>query len=402
MKIGNKKIAVVIFNYIQYLSIMPGIEKLIEKGYDIDFYCDEAKGDETGFYNLFADVRNALLQKGHKVYTKSQKIKYKILLEPYINGLGLEGEYNLRYRYGPITAKPNKVYIPSFFIKYDCVLCSGTYEARLLSNFTNTEILADLKYVGFKKKNYHKGKKVLLYLPTYGEESSIELILNELKKLRKKYYIIAKIHHGTSFLKNESERSNLIKDAVDEYYDSHKELKDLLEISDIVLTDNSASIFEALYNNIPVATFSNDINQNKIGDFNSIQYELYKEGLLPYTNNTRKIKDILEETLSKKIVLRQRQWSKKNLVYSKDPIGDFVKIIEKYYTDKIDRQTYLLHRLLRSDYDEKVDKLDGLTKECEKLHNELNSCVNELKNYRTGKLYKIATRIYKIKNGGKK
>ncbi len=437
----NSKIAVVVYNCVQLLNILPGIEELIKLGYCVDFY-GLLTDDKTGFQDLFSDVINQLRKKGYNVYTKARKIKYKILLEPYESNLIIDAQYKIRFRYSQITAKPDKVYIPYLYMKYDCILCSGPYSARLLNNYTNTEIVSDLKYINFKRKKHDKGKKVLLYLPTYGKECSIDLIAEELNKLRNDYYVIVKIHHGTKFLVDEAKRIDKVKVNVDEFYDLHKELKELLEIADVVLTDNSASVFDAIYNNIPVAIFTNDINQNKLGDFNTIQYELYKEGIIPYTQDINKIPDILKKSLSSKIIQKQNEWNEKNFYHSKDPIKDFVKVIEKYLNDDIDRQSYLLRRKLHDDFlyykDYSEDLWTRLDIEYKKTAeqgvtiNNLNSTINnlnttinnlnssisekdekisnleseieelerELSYYRDGKLYKLAKKVYQIKNGG--
>ena len=172
---------------------------MIKKGYSVDIYCNDTD-DNAGFKELFADIRKHMREKGYTVYECAQKIKYKVLLEPYPTGINIKSKYKIKYRYGNISAKPNIVYIPKNFIIYDCILCAGDYDSNYLSVFSKTYKTANQKYVNFHKiKSKKYTKKVLLYLPTYGKESSIELIGDELKNLRKKYYIIAKIHHGTSF-----------------------------------------------------------------------------------------------------------------------------------------------------------------------------------------------------------
>ena len=219
LKKDNKKIAVVIYNHIQCLNILPGVEELIRLGYEVDLYCPKTN-DKTGFQDLFDDNIKDLRKKGYKVHTKANNTLYKILLEPYEDpDLVINSKYKIRYRYSQITGKPNVVLKPFLYLRYDCYLSSGKYESRLINNYTNTEIVSDLKYITFKKKNYNKSKKVLVYLPTYGKECSIDLIIDELNNLRKDYYVITKIHHGTCFLKNEIDRIEKIKNSVDEFYD---------------------------------------------------------------------------------------------------------------------------------------------------------------------------------------
>ena len=353
------------------------------------------------------------------------------MLEPYPSGIDIKTKYRIRYRYSNLTAKPNIVCIPKNYIIYDCILCSGNYDSNYLRVFTDTYITGNQKYIGFKKKtkkNY--SKKVLLYLPTYGKESSIDLIADELKELQKDYYVIAKIHHGTSFLNNEKERIDKVKNNVDEYYDLHKDLSELLSIADVVLTDNSGSIFEAIYTEVPVAVFSGDINKNKKDGFDTIQYELYKQGILPYTNKIEGIKKVLKEAQSTSIKTKQRKWNRTNLFHPQDLKIDFVKVIEKYLKDDVNQRYYEMHNILKNDYYDLHKQINDLTYE---LNNEIETkksleskifdkegiitdlqkenkynkekikfLEKQLNYYKTGKLYKIAHDIYQLKNGGKK
>lgn len=425
----KKNIAVSIANYIQYINIKPGLDKLIDKGYEIDIYCPKIV-DDDGFNNIFEDNVKILKENGYKVYRKPQKSKkYKVLLEPY-PCLNIESKYKIKYRYGNISAKPNIVYSKiQEFILYDAILCSGIYDSNYLSIFSKTYITGNMKYINFKKKKCNKGKPILLYLPTYGECSSIDIIGNHLEKLRKKYYIIAKIHHGTCFLKSEAHRINTIKNNVDEFYDLHKNLSELLAIADVVLSDNSGSIFEALYTEVPVAVFSNDINQNKWGNFNTTQYELFKEGILPYTNKLDELGKILKEAQSTKIKKLQSSWSQKNLYHPKDQVVDFVNVVEKYLNDEIDKRHFDFHTEFKNDYlklfagnIENLNNINTLKKENEKLKSLLNNKDEKIKNinqeinelqgkinfltntvnyYKNGKLYKLANKIYRLKNGEK-
>lgn len=439
----KKDVAIVVLNYIQYLNIIPGIKELIKEGYKVDFYCSTSS--DAGFNNLFSDVKDLMEKEGFNVYSTEQDIDYKVLLEPYPSGLNIKAKYKIRYKYSNISAKPNKVYKPENYIGYDAILCSGEYDYNILRVFTQPYITGNQKYIDFKKKKSKKTKKVLLYLPTYGEESSIDIIHEKLAKLREKYYVIAKIHHGTSFLSDEVDRIQEIKESVDEYYDLHKELSELLERADVVLTDNSGALFEAIYTEVPVAVFTDDINKNKKEGFDTTQYELYKKGILPYTSDINKIDEILEQALSKEIINLQKEWNRKNLYHPKDLLIDFVNVIKNYINDNIDERYYEMHNILKNDYfktrEEKdykqyllgelekdclsvKEKLSIITNEIKVLENEKKELLKEnkklkedfkkekeqllkenkdLKNsleyYENGKLYKAIKKIYEIKNG---
>lgn len=423
----ERDIAIVVLNYIQYINIIPGIKELIKKGYKVDFYCPSVN-DAEGFKEMFDDARKLLIEQNYQVYDKSQNIKYKVLLEPYPElNFSFDAKYLIKYRYGNISAKPSIVYIPKYYVKYDCILCAGEYDANYLNVFTRTVKTGNMKYINFeKKKERATHKKNLLYLPTYGNGCSIDSILIELNKLRNEYNVITKIHHGTSFLKNEQERIDKIKKNVDEFYDYHKKLSELLEVADVVLTDNSGSIFEAIYTEIPVAVYCDDINKFKLEDFNATQYELVEDGILPYTNDVRLISKILKQAQTKKYYKKQVDWNRKNFYHPTDLTKDFVNIIEEYLHDNINNRYFEMHNVLKKDYYNDKDNLIKLSEELEKQKQESEKVIeskdkeiialkieltkekeekeflnNRLNYYKNGKLYKIANKIYKIKNGGK-
>ncbi len=402
----QKDVAVMIQNYVQFINLKSGIDKLIAKGYTVDIYCPTDKSD-VGYKDMYNDIRKYLKNNGYTVYNEVNNFEYKVLLEPYPFML-IKSKYVIKYRYGCISAKPSIVYRPDNYLKYDAILCAGSYDANYLSVFSKTYQTGNMKYANFKKKNKKiADKKILLYLPTYGDSCSIDEIIDELAKLKKDYYIIAKIHHGTNFVKAEKERIKKLKNIVDEFYDSHKDLSELLSVAEVVLTDNSGSIFEAIYTDTPVAIFCDDVNKHKLGNFNTTQYELVKEGIIPYTNDKNEIDKILKKALSKNIIEKQQMWNKDNLYHPKNQVKDFVNIIEKYIKDDIDERYYEMHNILKSDYYTLCNSIIHMNNTISSMQTNLNNIVTEkdqeitllkknLNYYENGKLYKIAKKIYKI------
>lgn len=420
-----KDIAVVILNHIQYDNIVSGLEELKKCGYSIDVYCPEQSDDSSGINNMMDDISKYCRENNFDVYRKlNPDIKYKVLLEPY-PFLDISAKYKIKYRYSNVSAKPNIVYKPENYIMYDAILCSGDYDSNYLSVFSKTYKTANLKYENFKKSEVRKSdKKQLLYLPTYGSESSIEQIFDVLDELKNHYYIVAKIHHGTNYLVNEHNRIDLLKDKVDELYDSHTPLTTLLETTDVILTDNSGSIFEGIFTEIPVAVFCDDINKNKTGDFNTTQYELYKDGILPFTNNPNEIVNILEEAQSESVIEKQREWNRTNFYHPENFTVDFVNVIKMYLNEEFDKRYFQMHRVLKDSFynyfHESQEELPSLRAQVAELQNalavqksinsnlesniaDLNSQVDNLSRqvdyYNTGTLYKFAKKIYKLKNG---
>ena len=422
-----KNIAITFQNLVQFYSMKHGIDALIERGYPLDIYIP-INNDDSVIGNMFTETYDSLINMGYSpIRELDPKKHYKVLLEPYPMDIyyKFNFKYRIKYKYAPISAKPNLTLNPENNVYYDCILCFGNYEANYLRVYSNTKLIDNFKYIIFKKQKINTNKKVLLYLPTYGDTSSIEMVTDSITKLKNDYYIIAKAHHGTSFLSEESNRIENLKSICDEYYDHNVPLNELLQKAQIVLSDNSGAIFEALYSNTPVAVFCKDPNSNKIGNFDTTQFKLIKDGYIPYTNDSSKIQSILESALSPDIINKQINLAKSLFFHSDNPMGNFVSIIEEYLFDNIDFDYKNMHDVLLENYDSKINLINDLYSKntsLEAMYNQKNAELDSFKNnevynleakikgleelvdyknktisyYEKGKLYKLSKSIYKL------
>lgn len=326
-------------------------------------------------------------------------------------------------------AKPDPSLKPDWNIYYDAILCHSQYEASYLKVYSKTILIGPLNNK-ITERNPKKGKPNLLYLPTYGTLSSIDELLETLKELKTNYNLIIKLHHGTTFLNDEKNRVNELKYIADECYDLTTSLSELLAKSDVVLSDNSGAIFEALYNNIPVAIFSNNINK-KLGDFDTIQYELVSSGIIPYTNNPNNINQVLSAACSTEYIEKQNKISDELFYNDENSQTAFLNIIKNFIDDNINLKYKQLHDVLLEDYryksnsinklnsekasllnkinfkNQQIDNLRNLNSNSEEIINKLNNNINDLNNkikqqdlilyeYNNFFLYKLARKIYKV------
>ena len=408
----NKDIAIVILNSVQFLNIRFGIDELLKKNLKIDIYIP-IENNKNGFERMFDDVFNEMKDLGYNPKRiLKDNIHYKILLEPYpMEYYKFNFDYRIKYRYGILCAKPNPVYDPYHFLCYDAILCNSYEEANYLSNFSKTYLIGNMKYINYNKKSIKNKKPILLYLPTYGEFNSTKDVIKELEKLKYDYTIITKMHHGTSFLNSENDNFKKINEMSDEVYDSHTELVKLFEKADVVLSDNSGAIFESLYAEVPVAICSKNINK-KLMEFDTYQYILVKNDIIPYTSNPKELSKILKEALKKEYINKQKNIRNQMFFIPNNLTKDFVDIIFSYINGTFDLRYKQLHDVLVSDYynsknlikinDKKIANLNqqlyDMSVNLDNLTSKFNQCSMELNYYRTGKLYKFSKKIYEIKN----
>ena len=350
--IKKRDIAIVLQNMVQFYNIKNLIDILVREGKSIDLYIPKYKYDKD-FNKIYNNAYNNISKLNYNVYRTEQKnIKYKILLECYEidNIISIKHDYRLMFKYGSLSSAPSKTHKANYYLPFDGVFVYSKIEESYFSAFCKTYLVGNIKFLNYKKeKNF--GKKRILYLPTYGNLKQIKKTIKALEKISDKYHIIVKIHHGTNYLSKEKEYNEKLKQISAEFYESDVNFIELLKKTDIVLSDNSGAIFDSIYAEVPVVLFADDINANNLGEnFNTHQYDAFKDGVIPYTNNINEIEEIIIEGLKESTIINQKKWKNRIFYTPNDLSSDFISIINDYLNDKIDFKYIKLHRSLYNDY----------------------------------------------------
>lgn len=99
-------------------------------------------------------------------------------------------------------------------------------------------------------------KPILVYLPTYDEDTSIQLFGNEIGVLRDKFYILTKPHHCTARLPEKSYDLERLYAISDKVLDGNASFTDICSCADFYITDaKSGASLESLYINSKPAVF---------------------------------------------------------------------------------------------------------------------------------------------------
>jgi glycosyltransferase involved in cell wall biosynthesis len=262
----NSQIAVAILNLIQYESICAGLNEFEKYNIPFDIYVPKIIDDSAGFREMYEDTYSVISQ--HSKYnifrTPRVDYKYKIVLAPYnLEGiLHLDCDYRVRYQYGFAT-KPYWGLRYETNKSFDNILCYGPYDESFYKSYADANVVGFLKYADFQIKSKHKHndiKKKILYLPTYGSDSSIDAVSDKLSEIKNDFEISVKIHHGTSYLNSEAGHLKKIRDLFTNVYTSKDNLQQLIEDTDLVISDRSAAIFDSIYLEKPVIVHSNKVD----------------------------------------------------------------------------------------------------------------------------------------------
>lgn len=149
---------------------------------------------------------------------------------------------------------------------FDKVLSYGPYAQQFLSIYGNAVAVGNPKFDDWYTLTPHKKKPgspcSVLYLPTWGALSSLDKIISAIHTLSREYRFTIKAHHMTTLLHPEQivpfaddERITIVDDTAD--------VLPLLQEADIVLSDNSGGIFDAVLADKPIVLI-NTINQAQL------------------------------------------------------------------------------------------------------------------------------------------
>ena len=347
----NEKIAIAMFNMIQYYSVEPGLDELIKQGYDIDVYIPDFVPEDMTADSGYLDIYNAtydhIKDKGYNIKRKYNGEEYKVVLTPYYvkNFFDFKTKYNIKYQYG-VGCKPNITMKVPDNIDYDANICYTTWEREYLQNYGMAFDVGNTKYYKFKKNPKRNGKPNLLYLPTYGSVSSI-LNIKAFEQLKDKYNLIIKIHHNTSYLKSEGDKLKGLEDVFDEIYEQDHKLIDLLASADFVITDNSGAIFEALSAEVPVAMFADEVDLS-IGEMKAIQHKLVDMGVILSTSDPNKIIELIDKTNKPSQLKKQLDIKKELFPFSNDDlVKRFVEVIDGFVKDKYSQDYFAFHNYFK-------------------------------------------------------
>ncbi|MBQ7202007.1 hypothetical protein IJS18_01290 [Candidatus Saccharibacteria bacterium] len=313
--------------------------------------------NDSGYNGLATHTFEKVKSFGYKPIDSAPKNKtYKVLISPYptLKAIrDLKFIYHLRMPYSTITAKPNPTYIPDVKIDYDGIFCFNKYEVNFLTAYgADCYAVPYWKYCNFKKEKSTDKKPTLLILPTFGNDTSCVQYLSKpmMDKIKKHFKVVIKAHHATHFGLNGKDDSVKLEELADEFYTSDMPIVELLKKADIVLSDNSGSIFEAIYSGTPVAAFSKDLNARHLEGIDTLQYKLMKDGILPHTDDPDKILPMLLK-IDPYFKKQQKACDELFIKVKSNPTKPSVDIIKDYLSrDHTKDYKKILHDLLLKEW----------------------------------------------------
>lgn len=141
----------------------------------------------------------------------------------------------------------------------DLNMMYGPYSTKMVEGHAVARSVGNLRLDGYTPSK--TGGEGLLYLPTYGELSTLERFAGLLPQLNSAIPISIKLHHASEFA-NADVIERLKDNPRITLLDGYTDTLDHISGADIVLSDYSGAIFDAIFLDRPVALFQPGYTQS--------------------------------------------------------------------------------------------------------------------------------------------
>lgn len=144
----------------------------------------------------------------------------------------------------------------------DVCLTFGDYASRKIEPFCSSVATGNPRYEEWGDESFHHAarakyqsridpaKKTILYAPTWGPLSSYSQFGEAVLALAKNFNVIFKVHHNTQ--RSGTKSMETLRKKFGVIHGANDDIIELLSVADLMISDFSGAIFDAIYCKVPV------------------------------------------------------------------------------------------------------------------------------------------------------
>jgi tetratricopeptide (TPR) repeat protein len=211
---------------------------------------------------------------------------------------------------------------------FDMTMTYGRYSAERIAHYCPTAPVGNPRFerwfadptrrdLGPLTISLDRSRPAFLYLPTWGEFSSVDLFMNSVMELSSAHNVLIKVHHKTDT--HEARRKEAVASRAIYSFGAMDDLLPLLDVADVVLSDYSGAIFDAIYVRKPIVLLQSDpasVIGRKFG-FESIEYSRRDE-IGPVVSSPNDLADTLASVVSGSIDFKAKNEGLRSEVFEYD------------------------------------------------------------------------------------
>lgn len=288
----NKSIEFYMMDSFEIYHFLPIYKELKKQKIKVKYICEPADINISGTWFDYENAINILEELNLDYSTIANPYAAIAISTQHISYLKKYKNLKVNLQYGVGLNKSNFCSTNRATEGYDYRLVHGRYTTDKISNFMNKENIYEMgcpKHDIFFQvppdvcsiKSYlsiDTQKPILVYFPTWDEDSSIHLFSEELKKLKEKFYIVSKAHHCTFRIAEKQDDLRKLYELSDIVLEGNYPFEKAAILADIAIIDaKSGATCEVPYlnNNIPILYLSvqNDLKAyffNDIFEFGTL------------------------------------------------------------------------------------------------------------------------------------
>lgn len=375
----------------QYDSIKPVLFEFLKNKISFDIYIPRLVGNPKNINEMYERTNTLVKSDGFSniIRIVSPKKNYHLaLLAPHYEG-GIKAKYYVKYSYGSFhSLKPSLTHNARSLNHYHGYLVYNLRDKEIFSAFSKTYLLPDLKHVGYKPvKRTNDKRQTILFLPSWEDQNNLEWIVTASKKLKNKYRIVVKLHPFGDFGTNISESVDAVKQEIrevaDDYYGGEASLSELLGHSDLVVSEISGAVFDALYVGVPVIIHSNNIHRFDTVGIKSAAAKYADEGHIAVSETVEDLINKVPRALSKEYLKKQLSLSKEIFCrdFTSKATDSWMNVIKKFLNDEVNQEYIALHNLSSSEFWSYKNRYEYLKSEIDNKDNEIMVLSAELNSF---------------------
>lgn len=386
-----KQVCVKVATDVQYDSIKPVLKEFIKRKISFDIFIPIHKENNNNINTMFSKTNDIVAKEGlgRIIREVSPENQYHLALITPNFEQGISAKYYIKYSYGPAhTVKPTATHRAYRLNRYHGYILHSQRDLEIFGVFSKTYWLPDLKYIGYKHVAKPRLKKpTILFLPSWEGHSNLSWIVSAAKQLKKKYNIVVKLHpygdHGSDVPESVKKIKTEIQNVSNEYYGGEANLKRLLEHSDLVISDISGAVFDALYTQVPVIIYSKNINKFDLPGVKSACAKYAEEGYISVSKTASELVGDVEKGLSQKYLDKQLDLSKQNFKHDFTPraVDGWLDVITMYLKDEVSQDYVAMHDLMSSEFWHNKNDVERLCKEIQVRDEKIYNLSSELKSF---------------------
>lgn len=237
---------------------------------------------------------------------------------------------------------------------FDLTMTYGRYSAERIAPFCPTAMVGNPRFDRWFSDDpprapadlrLDSSRPVILYLPTWGEFSSVDQFMSAIIDLADEYNVLLKVHHKTDTHEPARKAIAASGERV-HFFGALDDLLPLLAVADVILSDYSGAIFDAIYVRKPVVLLQADpasVVGKKFG-FESIEYARRNE-IGPVVSSPHDLRGVLAAHFRGELDYREKNERLRAEIFEYDADSGAIaaRAIEEFLEHPPERPLYQIY-----------------------------------------------------------